>query len=710
MPASPLPATPLPASPLPATPLPASPRGQHPGRVLAQVARRGVVVVAAGVLVAGDLGGAGTAPSAVSSVASAASQRSERSTLRLEAQRLAASERTEALALARAALDAAAAADALSRAARDAALEVSAAADGAVAHAGTAPGLSPEQLATLEAIRLDEDAAALPGPLERLRPVRSRAAVDAREAAIDRADRSATARTSASSATQDDATEAGAGTAGDGGTAASGGPDVAPLADAAPLTDDAPLSDPHAGPGLPTAPDATPQDPAVPDATPQDPAVPDPAPAVPDAPTPGPAVPNPAPQAPAAPDAPLLGPAAPDPALQAPAAPDPAAQAPDAPDATAEDTVAPGTTVDDAPAWDEAAEDGADDGSVADDPWMQPLDGMVDPEAAPADDDALGHDDALAPEDVPTDEARALAAAVARLAALVAAASPESRADDVLRVGSDDAPDAGAGAGAATLDRPTLDEPSEVTVTGAALTAALRETAGTVFALSLRVEALTQTAVRADVATGDEVLADVDRTAAAVVEAAGQLVELEPLTAAERADRTATAARAAAAQRGALAARARVPARLSPLAPSAVADLATRWDNGQIPVSAMCEVEFAPNHRLQCDAAEALADLNDAYREDFGTDLRLTDSYRTFEAQVAVKQAKGFLAATPGTSNHGWGLAIDVVGAGALGRFDSPVYLWLDENAEDFGWHHPRGMEPGGSGPQEPWHWEYATE
>jgi LAS superfamily LD-carboxypeptidase LdcB len=142
----------------------------------------------------------------------------------------------------------------------------------------------------------------------------------------------------------------------------------------------------------------------------------------------------------------------------------------------------------------------------------------------------------------------------------------------------------------------------------------------------------------------------------------------------------------------------------------AVADLAARWSNGQIPAGSMCEVEFDSRQLLQCDAADALGDLNEAYRAQFGTDLRLTDSYRSLAGQVAVKQAKGFLAATPGTSNHGWGLAIDVAGIGGLGQFDSPGYVWLKAHAEDFGWHHPRGMEPGGSGPQEPWHWEFGTD
>ena len=77
---------------------------------------------------------------------------------------------------------------------------------------------------------------------------------------------------------------------------------------------------------------------------------------------------------------------------------------------------------------------------------------------------------------------------------------------------------------------------------------------------------------------------------------------------------------------------------------------------------------------------------------------------------MEVKAAKGGLAATPGRSNHGRALAVDLGGFGAVGAFGDPDYLWMKEHAEAFGWHHPRAMEPGGSGPLEPWHWEFDTE
>lgn len=131
------------------------------------------------------------------------------------------------------------------------------------------------------------------------------------------------------------------------------------------------------------------------------------------------------------------------------------------------------------------------------------------------------------------------------------------------------------------------------------------------------------------------------------------------------------------------------------------------WPNGAIPDDELCVPQSAPGHRLQCDAAEALDRLAAAYAQDTGKALGVTSSYRTYEEQVEVKRMRGWLAARPGTSMHGRGLAVDLADMGGLGEFDRPAYLWMKENAGRFGWYHPRAMEPGGSGPPEPWHWEF---
>jgi len=109
---------------------------------------------------------------------------------------------------------------------------------------------------------------------------------------------------------------------------------------------------------------------------------------------------------------------------------------------------------------------------------------------------------------------------------------------------------------------------------------------------------------------------------------------------------------------------------------------------------------------VRCDAAEALARMNAAYRVAFGRDLTISGSYRTLDEQISTRAAKGTMAAVPGTSNHGWGLAIDL---DQLNGYRSAQYAWLKANAMTYGWHHPTYMDEGGRGPHEPWHWEFGT-
>ncbi|MGV8966057.1 MAG: M15 family metallopeptidase [Cellulomonas sp.] len=132
--------------------------------------------------------------------------------------------------------------------------------------------------------------------------------------------------------------------------------------------------------------------------------------------------------------------------------------------------------------------------------------------------------------------------------------------------------------------------------------------------------------------------------------------------------------------------------------------------NGAIPADLLCGVSFDAAALLRCDAAQALEELAVAYRAEFGRNPGLASTYRSFSEQVAVRQSRGGLAATPGSSNHGRGQAVDFANFGSLGQFSAPAFLWMSKNAGEFGWHHPAIMEPGGGGPQEPWHWEFGTD
>lgn len=147
---------------------------------------------------------------------------------------------------------------------------------------------------------------------------------------------------------------------------------------------------------------------------------------------------------------------------------------------------------------------------------------------------------------------------------------------------------------------------------------------------------------------------------------------------------------------------------LAPTAPAAA--VPGDWVNGAMPLSALCAPAFAPGALLHCDAAAALERLNAAYRADTGADLSVVSGYRSHEHQAEIKRRHGGLAAAPGRSNHGRGIAVDLADMGGLGEFDAPAYLWMKEHAAAFGWYHPKVMEPGGGGPPEPWHWEFGTD
>ncbi|MFD7022108.1 D-alanyl-D-alanine carboxypeptidase family protein [Promicromonospora sukumoe] len=128
------------------------------------------------------------------------------------------------------------------------------------------------------------------------------------------------------------------------------------------------------------------------------------------------------------------------------------------------------------------------------------------------------------------------------------------------------------------------------------------------------------------------------------------------------------------------------------------------YANGRIPADVLCPLPFAPGHLLRCDAAERLTALSERFEEEFGYPIPLTDSYRSYAMQVAVKGTKPHLAAFPGTSNHGWGLAVDLGDPIAGGSSDE--YVWLRLHAPDYGWDNPSWAQLGGAKP-EPWHFEF---
>ncbi|MDQ3734995.1 MAG: D-alanyl-D-alanine carboxypeptidase family protein [Actinomycetota bacterium] len=128
------------------------------------------------------------------------------------------------------------------------------------------------------------------------------------------------------------------------------------------------------------------------------------------------------------------------------------------------------------------------------------------------------------------------------------------------------------------------------------------------------------------------------------------------------------------------------------------------YPNGLIPPNALCPVADGAE-LLRCDAAAAYSAMAASFAATFGRPMCLTDGYRTFGSQVTLYGQKPHLAAVPGTSNHGWALAVDL--CGGIQNFGTPEYHWMVVNAGRFGWVHPTWADPG-NGREEPWHWEYA--
>ncbi|MGC0144338.1 M15 family metallopeptidase [Pseudactinotalea sp. Z1732] len=123
-------------------------------------------------------------------------------------------------------------------------------------------------------------------------------------------------------------------------------------------------------------------------------------------------------------------------------------------------------------------------------------------------------------------------------------------------------------------------------------------------------------------------------------------------------------------------------------------DLAA-YGNGRIPRDAL-EPVGNTGHRLWAPAAQSFEKLLTAAAAD-GVTIGVTDSYRPYDVQVDVVRRKGLyseggLGARPGTSQHGWGMAVDL-------DLNAPAQAWMRTNAAQFGFVEDT--------PREPWHWAF---
>ena len=124
--------------------------------------------------------------------------------------------------------------------------------------------------------------------------------------------------------------------------------------------------------------------------------------------------------------------------------------------------------------------------------------------------------------------------------------------------------------------------------------------------------------------------------------------------------------------------------------------------NGQLGDDELCPI--GDGHLLRADAAATYVAMNAAYVAAFGEPVCITDSYRSYGSQQSLYWQKPNLAARPGTSNHGWGLAVDLFCG--VDDYSSAQHDWLDEHGDEYGWVNPEWARAGGSRP-EPWHWEF---
>jgi hypothetical protein len=110
--------------------------------------------------------------------------------------------------------------------------------------------------------------------------------------------------------------------------------------------------------------------------------------------------------------------------------------------------------------------------------------------------------------------------------------------------------------------------------------------------------------------------------------------------------------------------------------------------------------------RLQPEAMKALEQLLiDAYSQ--GIYLKVNSAYRTYDDQVRIRQTATLPSATPGRSNHGFGLAVDLanVGGGRVNPNTTPKeWKWLQSNQQKYGFknldnsnesHHYNFIKPG---------------
>jgi len=141
------------------------------------------------------------------------------------------------------------------------------------------------------------------------------------------------------------------------------------------------------------------------------------------------------------------------------------------------------------------------------------------------------------------------------------------------------------------------------------------------------------------------------------------------------------------------------------------------FSNGLIPAGSLVSTNGG---LFQADAGRNFARMATDFRAATGYTLTITEAYRPYAEQVRLfkarytagwgsgiswggqfwrKKAGAAVAAVPGTSNHGWGRAVDL---GGYGDASTSRWRWLIDHAGAYGFSWATGRASG-----ELWHWEY---
>jgi len=118
--------------------------------------------------------------------------------------------------------------------------------------------------------------------------------------------------------------------------------------------------------------------------------------------------------------------------------------------------------------------------------------------------------------------------------------------------------------------------------------------------------------------------------------------------------------------------------------------------NGMLPDNALTTVDGT---KAESATAADYLKMKEAAAKD-GVSWGKPSGYRTYDEQVALAEQKGIyghggLAATPGRSNHGLGMAFDLSG------MNDKAFKWLEQHGTDYGFK---------TIPGEKWHWEHTAQ